>query len=193
MHFIVCSYLAQFSQNWVKYLGFWGKKQPNIPQWDWYDDNWPQCSPLNGAEYLQGKHVVLYIKKWRGGVQFVVTLLKKWGKNIWKMREMRPAAAGPLGWVDFTTRKCQRCRQRNPTPRGKTLNQTQSNCSDKFPPKYLPEMLPNLLPHYSSFPQISPSFHILRFKRALQLRPSHKGCGKENISIFKTNAIVFIT
>ena len=110
------------------------------------------------------------------------------------MREMRAgAAAGPLGWVDFTTRKCHRCRQRNPTPREKTLNQTQSNCSDKFPPKYLPEMLPNLLPHYSSFPQISPSFHILRFKRALQLRPSHKGCGKENISILKNkcNYLIF--
>ena len=24
------------------------------------------------------------------------------------MREMRPAAGAPLGWVDFTTRKCQR-------------------------------------------------------------------------------------
>ena len=100
------------------------------------------------------------------------------------MREMRRAAAAPLGWVDFTTRKCQRCRQRNPTPREKTLNQTQNNCSEKFPPKYLPKMLPNLLPHYSSFPQISPSFHILRFKRAPQLRPSHKGCGEGKFLYF---------
>ena len=67
---------------------------------------------------------------------------------------------------------------------GKNSESDGSNCSDKFPPKYLPEMLPNLPPHYSSFPQISPSFHILRFKRAPQLRPSHKGCGKENISLF---------
>ena len=67
---------------------------------------------------------------------------------------------------------------------GKNSESDSSNCPDKFHPKYLPKMLPNLLPHYSSSPQISPSFHILRFKRAPQLRPSQKGCRKENISLF---------
>ena len=77
---MVCSYLTRFSQNWVKYLGFWGKKPQNIPQWEWYGANWPHCPPLNGAGYLQGKHVVLCEKKKAGD-----NYLEKRGKNIWEM------------------------------------------------------------------------------------------------------------
>ena len=61
---------------------------------------------------------------------------------------------------------------------GKNSESDASNCSDKFPPNI--GTFPNLLPHYSR----SPSFHILRFKRAAQLRPSHKGCGRENFLNF---------
>ena len=71
-----------------------------------------------------------------------------------------------------------------PDTPGKNSESDSEQLFRKFPPKYLPKMLPNLLPHYSSFPQISPSFHILRFKRAPQLRPSHKGCGEGKFLYF---------
>ena len=48
-------------------------------------------------------------------------------------------------------------------------------------------MPPSFSPPSSSsvFPKcLLPSFHILRFKRAAQLRPSHKGCGRENFLNF---------
>ena len=84
---------------------------------------------------------------------------------------------------------------------GKNSESDASNCSDKFPQKYwnFPKFASNIgafpnLPQILELSQIcfriirvssrSPSFHILRFKRAAQLRPSHKGCGRENFLNF---------
>ena len=96
------------------------------------------------------------------------------------MSEMRGAAVSPRGWQDFTARKCRRRRQRNTTPREKTLNQTRAIVPTNFPKNI--GAFPNL-PQILELSQIcfriirvssrSPSFHILRFKRAPQLRPSH--------------------
>ena len=37
--------------------------------------------------------------------------MDRYQKEIWKMREMLGAAGAPLGWLDFTTRRCQRSTQ----------------------------------------------------------------------------------
>ena len=91
---------------------------------------------------------------------------------------MRGAAVSPLGWQDFTARKCRR---RNTTPREKTLNQTRAIVPTNFPQILeLSQICFRIIRVFSR----SPSFHILRFKRAAQLRPSHKGCGRENFLNF---------
>ena len=135
-HSIVCSYLTQFSQNCVKY--FWDKKSPNIPNGCDMAPTGTSAPSLNGAGDLKEKHVVLYLEKTERGRMDKKYFCKKKkkrkiGAKIWKMSEMRGAAVSPLGWQDFTARKCRRRRQRNTTPREKTLNQTRAIVPTNFP------------------------------------------------------------
>ena len=118
-HSIVCSYLTQFSQNCEKY--FWDKKSPNIPNGCDMAPTGTSAPSLNGVGDLKEKHVVLYLEKTeRGRMEKKYFCRKrKIGAKMWKMSEMRGAAVSPLGWQDFTARKCRRRRQRNTTPREK--------------------------------------------------------------------------
>ena len=108
------------------------QKVAKYSQWVRHGANWHQRPSLNGAGDLKEKHVVLYLEKTeRGRMEKKYFCRKrKIGAKMWKMSEMRGAAVSPLGWQDFTARKCRR---RNTTPREKTLNQTRAIVPTNFP------------------------------------------------------------
>ena len=109
------------------------QKVAKYSQWVRHGANWHQRPSLNGAGDLKEKHVVLYLEKTeRGRMEKKYFCRKrKIGAKMWKMSEMRGAAVSPLG---FHRKKVSAVpRQRNTTPREKTLNQTRAIVPTNFP------------------------------------------------------------
>ena len=132
------------------------QKVAKYSQWVRHGANWHQRPSLNGAGDLKEKHVVLYLEKTeRGRMEKKYFCRKrKTGAKMWKMSEMRGAAVSPLGWQNFTARKCRRRRQRNTTPREKLWIRRE-------------QLFRQISPKYWNFPKFASA--LFEFSRDLPL------------------------